>query len=118
LLNEYTTPPNIALPDRFGIKGYCHPEIEKHLLELSPDARVQDYIHDRLFSGGLNQAWRGTAEELGKKFNTEEGRKLLRSIKGRLADVLSRLEKAYPEEFKRKKNNGQRFWVIEHPALA
>ena len=118
LLNEYTTPPDIALPDRFGIKGYCHPEIEKHLLELSPDARVRDYIHDRLFSGGLNQAWRGTAEELGKKLNTEEGRKLLRSVKGRLADVLSRLEKAYPEQFKRKKNNGQRFWVINPLAPA
>jgi hypothetical protein len=118
LLNEYTIPADIALPDRFGIKGYCQPEIEKHLLEMSPDARVRDYILDTLFSRGQNQTWRGTAEELGKKLNTEEGRKLLRSVKGRLADVLSRLENVYPEQFKRKKNNGQRFWVIEPPALA
>jgi hypothetical protein len=118
LLNEYTIPADIALPDRFGIKGYCHPEIEKHLLELSPDARVRDYIHDTLFGGGQNHAWRGTAEDLGKKLNTEEGRKLLRSVKGRVGDLLSRLSKAYPEQFKPKKNNGQRFWVIEPPALA
>ena len=118
LLNEYTIPADIALLDRFGIKAYCHPEIEKHLLELSPDARVRDYIHDTLFTRGQNQVWRGTAEELGKKLNTEEGRKLLRSIKGRLAHVLSRLENAYPEQFKRKKNNGHRFWVIEPAALA
>jgi hypothetical protein len=118
LLNEYTIPTDIALPDRFGIKGYCHPEIERHLLELSPDARVRDYIHDTLFGRGQNQAWRGTYEELRKKLNTEEGRKLLRSVKGRLADVLSRLQRVYPKEFKRKKNDGQRFLVIEPPALA
>jgi hypothetical protein len=84
---------------------------------MSPDARVRDYILDTLFSRGQNQTWRGTAEELGKKLSTEEGRKLLRSVKGRLADVLSRLENVYPEQFKRKKNNGQRFWVI-NPAPA
>jgi hypothetical protein len=118
LLNEYAIPADIALADRFGIKGYCHPEIEKHLLDLSPDAKVRDYIQEILFSRGRNQAWRGTAEELAKKLNTEKGRKLLRSVKGRLVDVLSRLANAYPEQFKRKKNNGQRFWVIEPPALA
>jgi hypothetical protein len=118
LLNEYTIPAEIALPDRFGIRGYCHPEIEKQLLELSPDARVRDYINDTLFTKDQNHPWKGTAEELGKTLNTEEGRKLLRCATGRLADVLSRLQKAHPDQFKRKKNNAQRFWLIEPPALA
>ena len=118
LLNEYIIPAEIALPDRFGIKGYCHPEIEKHLLELSPDARIRDYIQDTLFSSGQNQAWRGTAEELGRRLNTEQGRKLLRSVKGRLSDLLARLRTAYPKQFKKKKNNGQRFWEIEPPAVS
>jgi hypothetical protein len=119
LMNEYTAPAEISLPDRFGIKGYCHPEIERCLLELSPDARIRDYIHDTLFTNGQNQAcWRGSAEELeDKKFTTEEGRKVLRSVKGRLADVLSRLAKVYPDQFMRKKNSGRRFWVIK-PAAA
>jgi hypothetical protein len=118
LLNEYTIPAEIALPDRFGIKGYCHPEIEKQLLELSPDARVRDYIHDTLFKKGQNQPWRGSAEDLGQKLNTPEGRKLFRSTKRGVADVLARLAVAYPEGFKRKKNDGKRFWIIEPPVLA
>jgi hypothetical protein len=107
LLNEYTIPPEISLPDRFGIKGYCHPEIEKCLLELSPDASIRDHIHDTLFSNGQKQ-WRGSAEELeDRTFNTEGGRKVLRSVKGSLAHVLSRLADVYPEQFMRKKNSGR-----------
>ena len=118
LLNEYAIPAEIALPDRFGIKGYCHPEIEKQLLELSPDARVRDYIHDTLFKKGQNQPWRGSAEDLGQKLNTPEGRKLFRSTKRGVADVLARLAVAYPEGFKKKKNDGKRFWIIDPPVLA
>jgi hypothetical protein len=118
LLNEYTIPADIALPDRFGIKGYCHPEIEQQLVELSPDARVRDYIYDSLFRRGQNQPWRGTAEDLAEKLNTEEGRKVLRSAKGRVGDVLSRLAKICPKQFKRGKNNSQRFWVINPPEPA
>lgn len=113
LLNDYTIPAKIALPDRFGIKGYCHPEIEKHLFDLSPDARVRDYIHATLFSRGQKQEPQtGTADELVQRLNTVEGRKLLKAAKGRWADVFARLERAYPEEFKRKKNNAQRLWCI------
>lgn len=119
LLNEYTIPAEIALPDRFGIRGYCHPEIEKHLFDLSPDARVRDYIHTTLFgSRGQKQTWRGSAEELGQRLNTVEGRKALKSAKGRLADVLARLERVYPEQFKRKKSGANRSWIIEAPAPA
>jgi hypothetical protein len=115
LLNEYTIPADISLQDRFGVKGYCHPQIEQQLLELSPDARVRDYIYDALFSRGQKQTWRGTAEELGKLFNTEEGQKVFRSVKGRLSDLLSRLAKVHPNQFAKKKNNDQRFWVITAP---
>ena len=116
LLNEYTIPAEIALPDRFGIKGYCHPEIEQQLVELSPDARVRDYIQNTLFcSNGQGQTWRGSNEELTRLFNTEEGRRVLKSAKGRLCDILSRLMNVYPKEFIRKKNNDHRFWILNAP---
>jgi hypothetical protein len=116
LLNGYSIPAEIALPDRFGIKGYCHPKIERYLLELSPDARVRDYIQNTLFcSNGQGQTWRGSNEELTRLFNTEEGRRVLKSAKGRLCDILSRLMNVYPKEFIRKKNNDHRFWILNAP---
>jgi hypothetical protein len=118
LLNEWTIPAEIAQEDRFGIKGYCHPRIEQQLLELSPDAKVRDYIHQALFTTGgrQNRAWKGSAEQLAKYFDSEDGRKVLRGVKGQLPNVLSRLKQAFPEQFKRKKNDSQRFWVIEPPS--
>jgi hypothetical protein len=117
LLNEYVPPADIILDSRFGIKGYCHPEIEKHLFEMSPDRRVRDYIDDIVFADGKDEAWKGSAADLEKLLNkNEEAKAFLRRQTGRFSDILVALERAEPERFMRKKNNGQRFWMIGSPA--
>ncbi len=119
LLNGYVPPADIILDSRFGIKGYCHPEIEEHLFEMSPERKVRDFIDDIVFADGRDQGWKGTASDLEKLLNKDdEARAFLRRQSGRFSDILVSLERAAPERFKRKKNNGQRLWVIEPPSAS
>jgi hypothetical protein len=118
LLNKYEPPVGIVLDSRFGIKGFCHPDIEKHLFEMSPERRLRDFIDDILFADG-KQAWKGSSSDLEKLLNrNEDARAFLRRQTGKFSDMLVALERAEPDRFKRKKNNGQRFWVIEPPGTS
>jgi hypothetical protein len=119
LLNRYEPPDKILLDSRFGIPGYCHPDIEKHLFEMSPERRLRDFIDDILFAEGKQQAWKGSSSDLEKLLNrNEDARAFLRRQTGRFSDMLAALKRAEPDRFKRKKNNGQRFWVIEPPGTS
>lgn len=119
LLNEYVPPADIILDSRFGIKGYCHLEIEKHLFEMSPERRLRDFIDDIVFTDDKHHPWKGSASDLEKLLNkNEDARAFLRRQSGRFSDMLAALEHVEPARFKRKKNNVQRFWVIEPPGTS
>jgi hypothetical protein len=116
LLNEYKPPTDIILDSRFGIPGYCHPDIEKHLFEMSPERQLRGFINDILFADDGKKSWKGSWSDLEKLLNrNEDARAFLRRQPGKPSDMLGALERAEPNRFKRKKNNTQRFWVIEPP---
>ena len=119
LMNKYVPPADITLDSRFGIPGYCHPEIERHLFEMSPERRLLDFLDDVVFSKDKHQIRKITASELEQLLNkNEDARAFIRRQSGRFSDMLADLARARPDRVEPKKNNGQRFWLLKPPGGA
>lgn len=112
LMNEYEIPTSIARPDRFGIEGYCHPEIEKHLFEMTPDQRLLDLFDEILTKMPDSKAIWGTLLSLEQhlKAASDEAKDLIRG--NMMLEIMRRLKKSHPNKVHRTKHQGKRGWMI------
>jgi len=107
---------------RFGIKGWCHPDLDRELSSLSPETRLLSLLDSVLWvdQGDKDVTFfEGKAMDLEKQLNASEfgfeAQKLLR-YNGACGTYLSRLEKQHPDRISKRLKDGHSLWKIKSPS--
>jgi hypothetical protein len=107
LVNEFVIPEEISTKSRFGIKGYCHPEIEKHLFEMTNEMRLLEILESDVASGSL---WKAAKLWSQLRITNTDFKDLVKSS-NIFSDMLISLEMSVPEQVKRvRAHEGDRQW--------
>ncbi len=115
LLNEYEIPKDLY--GRFGIKHFQHPEIRRHLFELSPLVPLMDMIYRVLFDQKLYDYWQGTVSQLRVALLDKDAPLTSReqsSVRGVnwFGSQLKRIHEEHPERYEMRKCASGRIWHI------
>jgi hypothetical protein len=113
LLNEFTMPEHLT--DRFGVSAWCHPEIERSLSDVAPEAVVDEFI-ERYFKKNNETLWSGTAAELRTLLLTQAGLTYQEQDDVEkstwLGRRLGKLVDRYPEFYEEKRTNQSRIYTV------
>jgi len=103
---------------RFGITHFHHPELLAAIETLAPETRLLALLDAELFSGPVNSAWEGTAEELERRLingeSSYEARRLL-DWDNATGTYLGRLESKHPDRIQKLRTATRRLWKINPP---
>ena len=105
---------------RFGITHFHHPDLLRTLDDLAPESQLLEFIDSDLFSGPLDDAWEGKAEELEKRLtgseskNAYNARRLL-GFRTACGAYLGRLARKHPERITKRVLHGSTIWTLEPP---
>ena len=116
-LDQWEIPAELKC-ERFGITHFHHPELLAAIETLAPETRLLALIDAELFTGPVNSAWEGTAEELERRLingqSAHEARRLL-DWNNATGTYLGRLEKKYPDRIQKDRTTHKRLWRITPP---
>ena len=103
---------------RFGIKTFHHPELARHLHELSPQAEFFELLK-LLAPWGSIDPWEGSSIELRHKLlshsSTRDDAKRVLKYPNACGEYLGDLAKLYPKCVQYVKTEYRRYWIISKP---
>jgi hypothetical protein len=120
LLNEFVMPEEMT--DRFGVIAWQHPEIERALADVAPEATTDEFI-ERYFKRNDETLWQGTAAELRYLLLTKAGLTYQEESEVDkstwLGRRLGKLANRYPNFYDENRKTAIAIWTIRrrHAAL-
>jgi len=114
LLNEFTLPDE--LKERFGVRHWCHPEVEMELRDISPEQHLLEFI-ERWFRRHPGKYFEGTASDLRQALLTDGGLSRAEESEVQIPVYIGRrlrkLKEQYPLKYAEKRTGNGVKWTIQ-----